>query len=290
MLQTVSRAVRCLLALAEQPDGLTLSELARTVGSNKATVHRIVSTLKGFDLIATSGRSSRLRIGPQCAVLHKWLPEETDIREVARPYLTRLRDATGETACLHLRFGYERACVDQVESSTELKWVAQIGKRFPLTAGAPGKVMVAFLPAEERRRVLQVVPLARFTADSITEPGQYERELRNVRRRGYSIAVNENVPGSAACAAPIRDRSGHVVGALTVAGAADRLSRRRLHGIAPLVGKAAADLSRDLQRMVKLAVRPPLGSLAEQPREGKDGSKRGVEAPARGARQGRSRV
>src|SRR5581483_6366651 len=97
MLQTVSRAVQCLFALAEQPAGLTLSELARAVGSNKATVHRIVATLKSFDLVATSVPTGRLCAGPRCAELGRRLPEETLIRELARPHLVRLRDATDET-------------------------------------------------------------------------------------------------------------------------------------------------------------------------------------------------
>ncbi len=183
MLQTVSRAVRCLLVLAEQPDGLTLSELARTVGSNKATVHRIVATLKSFGLVATSVPTGRLCAGPRCAALGKRLPEEALIRETARPHLVRLRDATDETACVHLRFGYERACVDQVESNTELKWVAQIGKRFPITAGAPGKAMVAAMPEAERREILAVVPLTRFTPDSRRIPQPTRAPCRSTRPR-----------------------------------------------------------------------------------------------------------
>jgi DNA-binding IclR family transcriptional regulator len=173
---------------------------------------------------------------------------DADLRDLARPYLRWLRDETGETACLHLRFGYERACVAQVESSTELKWVAQIGKHFPLTAGAPGKALIAFLPADERRQILDVVPLARLAPDSITGRARFERALRQVQRQGYATASNENVPGSAACAAPVYDARGRVIGALTVAGAADRLTRKRLREISPLLRRAAANLSRDLQR------------------------------------------
>ena len=161
MLQTVSRAVQCLLALAEQPVGLTLTELTKTVGSNKATVHRIVATLKRFDLVAATVPSGRLRLGARCVVFGGFGEGHAAIRELARPYLTRLRDQTGETACLHLRFAYERACVEQVEGNSELKWVAQIGKRFPITAGAPGKALVAFLPEAERKQILEFVPLER---------------------------------------------------------------------------------------------------------------------------------
>jgi DNA-binding IclR family transcriptional regulator len=249
MLHTVSRAIQCLLALAEHPEGLTLTELTRSVRSNKATVHRIVATLKHFDLVTTAVQSGRLQMGPRCAVFGTVAHSPIDVRELGRPYLTWLRDETGETACLHLRFGYERACVAQVEGSSELKWVAQIGKRFPVTAGAPGKAMVAFLPGEERKQILGVVPLARFTPDSITDRRHFERVLRQVRTQGYAIAVNENVPGSAACAAPLYGPSADVIGAVTVAGAADRLPRRRLVEISPLVRRAAADLSQEIQRV-----------------------------------------
>jgi DNA-binding IclR family transcriptional regulator len=258
LLHTVSRAVQCLLALAERPEGLTLTELAKVVRSNKATVHRIVATLKHFDLVATNMQSGRLQTGPRCAVFGAVAHAPIDVRELARPHLTWLRDETGETACLHLRYGYERACVAQVEGSSELKWVAQIGKRFPVTAGAPGKAMVAFLPADERKQILAVVPLARFTPDSITDRGHFERVLRQVRTQGYALAVNENVPGSAACAAPLYGPADSVIGAVTVAGAADRLPRRRLVEISPLVRRAAAELSHEIQRVA--AARPPSAS------------------------------
>ena len=253
MLQTVSRAVQCLLALAEQPDGLTLTELTKAVGSNKATVHRIVATLKRFDLVAATIPSGRLKLGARCAALSGLEQSHTAIRDLARPYLTRLRDQTGETACLHLRLGYERACVEQVEGNSELKWVARIGKRFPLTAGAPGKALVAFLPEAERKQILDVVPLARFTSDSITDRRLFERDLAQVRARGYAIAVNENVPGSAACAAAISARPSTVIGAVTVAGPAERLPRRRLIEVAPYVRRAAYEISRDLQRIGRAA-------------------------------------
>lgn len=247
MLQTVSRSIRSLLALAEHQEGLTLTELARAIGSNKATAHRIVKTLKEFDFVGTGASTGKLRLGPGLLVLSRRMSPEADIRELARPRLDWLRDKTGQTTCLHLPLGRERVCVAQAESRAELKWVAEIGKRFPLTAGAPGKVLVAFLPHEERERVLRTVPLTRFTPDSITDRRQFERVLDQVRRDGYAIAVNENVPGSAACSAPVRDSNGRVAAAITVVSPANRLSRGHLRSLSKLVRRAANALSQDLK-------------------------------------------
>jgi DNA-binding IclR family transcriptional regulator len=248
MLQTVSRAMQSLLALAEHREGLSLTELARAINSSKATAHRIVKTLKEFDFVGTTASTGKLRLGPGLLILSHRVPPDADIRELAHPRLDWLRDKTEQTACLHLPLGRERVCVAQAESHAELKWVAAIGQRFPLTAGAPGKVLVAFLPDEERERVLRTVPLTRFTPDSITDRRQFERALDQVRRDGYAIAVNENVAGSAACSAPVWDSTGRVAAAITVVGSANRLSRGHLRSLSKVVRRAANALSQDLKR------------------------------------------
>lgn len=250
MLQTVSRAIRCLIALSEHQDGLTLTELASRVGSNKATVHRIVKTLDEFGFVTTVPRTRRLRLGSAVLTLHAAFSSEAEIRELARPHLTRLRDKTGETSCLHLPLGKERVCVAQVESRAELRWVANVGTRFPLTAGAPGKVLVAFLPPDERERVLRSVPLARFTPYSITDRHQFERVLDQVRADGYGTALNENIQGSAACSAPVLDHGGRVVAAVTIIGSAEHLSPPLLKTYSRLVRQAADAISADLRHLV----------------------------------------
>lgn len=247
MLQTVSRAVTVLLTIAEHGNGLTLTDLTALIGSNKATVHRIITTLKAFDLVA-SDRNGKLRLGIGVLRLNKGLTLEDRIREAARAHLALLRDMTGETACLHLVFGYERACVDQVESRAPLKWVAEIGKRFPLTAGAPGKVILAFMSHEERERALRVVPLVRLTPDSIVDRDRFVRALDRARKDGFAISINESVPGAAACAAPIRDSTGKIVGAITVSGPVERLSLRQLQKFSALVKGAGDALTRELRR------------------------------------------
>lgn len=263
ILRTVARAIQVLHVLGDHPDGLTLAELSRAMGCNKATVHRLVATLKTFHLVTTNA-ADRLRLGSGILGLAERALPDTGLREISRPHLTKLRDATGETACLHLAFGYERACVEQVPSRQEIKWVAEIGKKFPITAGAPGKVLIAFLPAEDRQRVLKAVPLAALTPRSITDPKQFERELKQVRSDGYAISISESVQAAAACAAPISAPTGGVIGAVTVAGPAERLSRHTLKSYAPLVLSAAAAISKDLELAGRTS-RPghPLGRLSE---------------------------
>jgi DNA-binding IclR family transcriptional regulator len=247
MLQTVSRAIQCLQTLAAHAEGLSLTELAKSIGSNKATVFRIVKTLQQFDLITSFPENNRLRLGSGILALTRGLASESAIRELAHPHLMWLREQTGETACLHLVFGYGRACVDQVESRASLKWVAEIGKRFPLTAGAPGKAILAFLPSDEQERVLRLVPLTRLTPNSVIDQREFRRVLKQTHRDGYAVSFNESVQGAAACGAPIYDGAGKVIGAITVAGPVERLSHGQLKRFSPLVKREAAALSHELR-------------------------------------------
>jgi IclR family acetate operon transcriptional repressor len=221
MLSTVERTVHVMTALSLQPEGLTLSELARHIGSNKQAVFRISKTLASFHLVATDPRTGRLRLGAGLLRLADTIRPDLDLRQIALPALMELRDATGETACLHVTFGTERMCIAQVESRDELRWVAEIGKPFPLT-GAPGKTFLAYLPEPGR---------ARRSAGSGTAAGKsagqtpLARELQKVRNDGYAVARDETIPGVSSVSAPVRDSSKAVIAAVTILGPSSRLSR-----------------------------------------------------------------
>jgi IclR family acetate operon transcriptional repressor len=228
MLSTVERAVQVMAALGRRPDGLTLSQLAREVGSNKQAVFRVARTLAAFHFVAADPHSGRLQLGAGLLRLADGVRADLDLRRISLPALTRLRDVTGETACLHVMFGRQRTCIVQVESRDELRWVAELGKPFPLT-GAPGKTFLAFLPEVARSPRLRPVAVA--------------DELARVRRQGYAVARDETVAGVSSVSAPVFDASGRVVAAATLLGPSSRLTREVLGRHAGAVCEAARRIS-----------------------------------------------
>jgi IclR family acetate operon transcriptional repressor len=233
MLSTVERAIQMMASLGLHPQGMTLSELAREIGSNKQAVFRLAKTLAAFQFVATDQRNGKLRLGIGLSRLADAARSELDLREIALPELTKLRDQTGETACLHVMFGHQRMCIAQVESQDELRWVADVGRPFPLS-GAPGRVFLAFLP--ERDRV-------RLATASTTKSHDWESEIAKVRRDGYAMARNETVSGVSSISAPIVDASRHIVAAVTIIGPSQRLSADRLRAQVKKVCEAAARVS-----------------------------------------------
>ena len=242
----VERAIRVLQALGDGGEGRGLSELSRSLGVSKSTLSGLLATLERFDLVERDAASRTFRLGFGLLDLSHPVLARLDLREIARPYLARLRDASGETAILHVLDGERALIADREEPDRQLKIVAPVGLRLPPLAGSVGKAALAALPEAEAAAIVASRPLPAFTARTITDPARYLRELARVRRDGYALENEEYLPGVRAATAAVRDRSGRPVGTLSVVGVAVRLPDRWMRELAADVAAAAAAVSRRL--------------------------------------------
>ena len=241
MLKTVSRALQLLNILGTNPDEMSLGELAHKLASNKQDAFRLVKTLAAFQFVSSNPHTGKVRLGVGLMQLADRVKPQFDLRQLALPVLTRLRDKTGETACLHMMFGDDRVCVIQVESKNELRCVAKIGEALPLTTGSAGRVFMAHLSERERERLLK--RLTPLTPESVVDRSRVNRMIENGRQDGYVMARNETVLGMAAGSAPVFDLSGNTIAAVTVLGPSQRLTRKRLVSLSEVVREAARELS-----------------------------------------------
>ncbi|MBX5490141.1 MAG: IclR family transcriptional regulator [Chloroflexi bacterium] len=237
----VDRAVRLLDALRRTGRPQGISELARELALNKATVRDILLTLEHHGLVERDTATARFRLG---AGLNRFAAAVARAGEplsaVARPFLRRLVEQTGETAIVAVLDGARLLIVAQDEPAGALKISAPVGRRLPLLAGAPAKVLLA---AEEPTRLAALLgegALPRFTEHSIVDLASYRTALEAVRRQGYALDDEEFLDGVRAVSAPVRGADGRVVAALTVVGFSTRLTSERLpRTIAAVVGAAA---------------------------------------------------
>ena len=167
-----------------------------------------------------------------------------NLEQQAIPYLRELRDGIGETAGLSVRVGSKRVHVVQVESTHEIRRTIQIGLPLPLHMGANGKVMLAFLPPEEREQILSLSladgpPLSPAAVDDL------RRELDGTALRGYSVTEGERVPGSRTLAAPVWTWRQDVI-AIVVSGPDGRFSRAAAQAAVPMLLDVAQRLTRQL--------------------------------------------
>ena len=113
--QTVRRAVEVLLCLEGDRPPLTAAEVAARLGMNRTTAWRYLQTLAETGLARDLG-GGRFSLGARTVGLAEaYTRQWGEVDLVAGAALVRLRDEVGETAALHLRQGWSRVVVRQVE-------------------------------------------------------------------------------------------------------------------------------------------------------------------------------
>lgn len=238
------KALAVLERLAERGGEAGISELAREVDLDKATVFRLLSTLLGAGYIAKIESSGRYRLTSRLADLAGRSASPRSLMELALPFMRELAQETKETAYVAVINGTEAVFLDKVEGEQTIRVHTPSGSRIPLQCGSAAKVLLAFQPAEIVECVTaQLTPMTRFT---ITDPQLLRRELANIFARGYAIGEQEWRLGVSGVAAPVRNPSGAVIAAIAISGPSARLPRTRLQALAKPVMAAALRLSQAL--------------------------------------------
>jgi DNA-binding IclR family transcriptional regulator len=251
--QAVDRVMRVLLSFASAGPELGISEISRHIGLGKSVVHRIVTGLANFDFVSRDPVTSRYRLGPGAIQLGLGALEQLDVGSVARPVMEALRARTQETVTLSIKVGDHRTYLSQLESPRDIRMMVEIGRSFPLYAGASGRAILAHLPVAERAHYLDTTELVSLTAGTIHSREALERDLEVVVRRGYAASAGERDPLAAAVAAPVLGLEGSVIGAISVCGPVPRFTAEQVDAFGTLVKQSAAELATLLGRQTRPA-------------------------------------
>jgi DNA-binding IclR family transcriptional regulator len=241
--QSVARAIRILELVAESPGRLGVTDLGRRLGVHKATASRLVSTLAGRGLLERDPATDKYRPGFGLVRMATTAVADLDLVRQARPVMEGLAEETQETVNLAVLSGLEVVNIDQVAGTHAVVNVNWVGRRTPLHCTSNGKVLLAHLPDQERRRILSGV-LERRTPNTIVDPDVLDTQLRQARRQGYAYTVEELEVGLNAVAGPVRNPAGEVIAAVSVAGPAYRVTAARIPDLARNVVEAATQISR----------------------------------------------
>jgi DNA-binding IclR family transcriptional regulator len=165
--------------------------------------------------------------------------------DAAVPVMTELCATLRETVLLGVPSAGRVRVVAKEVSPQELRYDADLTHLRPCYCTAMGRVLLASLPPDQRRRALAASPLRAYTPHTLTDPDALEQVLRQAREAGYATVEEQFVQGCSGVAAPITDRAGRVVAALDVASVVPRFAMTRDRLVAGAV-TAAAEISRGL--------------------------------------------
>jgi IclR family KDG regulon transcriptional repressor len=245
-LESVDRVMKVLDCFTMESPELRLTDLSDRLGIPKAQVLRIVSTLEAGGYLLRDPSSKRYRLGIRLFHLGMIVRCGMDLRRIAHPHLRQLAEATKETSRLIVPDELGPICIDVVESPRGIRVFAQLGARMPWHAGTSPKLLLAYLPDEQRERILARGGFRRYTERTITDPDVLRMTLLEIRRCGYHVGVRDLDEDAIGISAPIFDDRDQIAGAVNVAAPASRTTESETLRFVDLVRTAAADISRQL--------------------------------------------
>src|SRR5579863_6925597 len=244
--QVLDRVFAILDVLGEKGSLVRVADLSKQLKLDKSTVFRLLKVLERNKYVERAPSNGKYRLGTKILHLGMLALADVDITQTSQPYLERLASLTGETAHLGVLRHGQIISVAVAHGSKVLGLGVKVGGNSPPHCTALGKAILAFMPQGECLSVIGQLHFARHTPHTIIKKSVFIKELKTVRERGYSIDNEEFEPGLKSIGAPVRNYSGKVVGAISVAGPAFRMTNATIGRLSGTVLQTAKDLSEEL--------------------------------------------
>lgn len=222
---------------------LTVDQVRDRLGVSRSSAYRLLRTLVDAGWAVEQGRG-HYRLNGALGVMMRSL-EGPSVREAALPHLHDLCKSFSETVTLSVKSGLRRIPIDQVTPNREVVMAVELGKSWPLHAGASGRAILAAMEPRHLQRYIESTPLESIGPNTITDPLELTAAIDRERARGYTAAVAER-DGDAFGIASAFSIAGSVAGSIAVCGPASRYSEELARRVGPIVAHHARALSDEL--------------------------------------------
>ncbi len=244
IIQAVSHALDLLEQFHDDVDELGVTELSKRLKLHKNNVFRLLATLESRGYIEQNRATENYRLGLKSLELGQTFIKQMGLLRQAKPILEQMVEDCNETSYVAIYKENHVVYLDVVETNLTVRVVSRVGSRLPAYATASGKVHLAYMSEEELDAVIAKLSFDQYTPSTIKCAEDLKKELVKVREQGYAIDDEELDLGVRCVAAPIRDYTRRIVGAISTSGPTMRVSDERIEKeLMPLVQKAATELS-----------------------------------------------
>lgn len=232
MIKSILHAVEILECFSENQSALSLTEISRMAKMNKSTAYHILSTLVETKFLRKTEENLYV-LGLKFFQFGSLVLARMEVGAVSQTILQRLESIFHETIHLAILEGSEAAYIHKIESNRSIRMSSRIGQRMPLYCTGVGKVLLAY--NEHLLPLVLANGLEPRTNNTIVTEEVLNIELKLVRERGYALDQEELEEGLVSVAAPIRDYTGKVIAAISIAGPGERMRARLQRIIAELL-------------------------------------------------------
>jgi DNA-binding IclR family transcriptional regulator len=213
----IDRMMDVLGQLERRPNGATIRELTAQLSLPRTTIYRILNTLQSHDMVRRDDAGA-YTLGRRLLAFASHVVasvSDIDIAAIGQPFLDRLSADLGEGSKLSVIDQDGILVVAASQGRREYALTVAPGQRMPIHAGAASKLLLAHLPADVQAAWL-ARPLAGYTPKSVTDPKRLAAELARIKRLGWAQDRGENAPSIHAFAAPVFNKAGRLVAAVSV--------------------------------------------------------------------------
>jgi DNA-binding IclR family transcriptional regulator len=239
MLTSIKKALKVLETFSVDQPELGVTEISAIVKWSKGSISKILATLASEGFLEKNPKTKKYRLGLKLADLGSRVLGQHDVRDQASPFMEELAEKTDEIVHLSILDKDQIVYLEKKGRHQTLTVATRVGGRYPAHASAMGKVLLSGLPEKDLGNVLANTPLVKFTPNTITEKPKLLRELDQVREQGFAVDDEESFPGIRCVGAPIRDRNGRIVAAISVTAPAQRMGPQKVSEIAREVVETA---------------------------------------------------
>ena len=244
IIQAVSHALDLLEQFHDDVDELGVTELSKRLKLHKNNVFRLLATLESRGYIEQNKVTENYRLGLKALELGQTFIKQLGLLRQAKPILEQMVEKSNETSYVSIYKENHIVYLDVVETNLTVRVVSRVGSRLPAYCTASGKVHMAYITDEELNNLLASMKFIQRTPTTITTPDAMHAELAKVREQGYALDDEELDLGVRCIAAPIRDYTLRIIGAISISGPTMRIDNVRMENeLIPLVLKASAELS-----------------------------------------------
>ncbi|KAF0163144.1 MAG: IclR family transcriptional regulator [Rhodocyclaceae bacterium] len=233
------RLFSLLEVIARKDQFFSLQSLVEETGLPKPTLHRMLQQLESAGMLQRDADGRFYGPGLRLRRLAEDLLLNNTVHGARHAVLRKLVEEVGESCNITALSGSEVLYLDRVETQAPLRFYLHPGSRVPAHCSASGKLFLAQMMPAQRRRLLDQVPLEKYTAQTITDFDALEREIESVKREGHAIDNEEFLPGLFCIAVLVPRPGGRSNTGIAIQAPVMRVSRDKALQFLPALKRAA---------------------------------------------------
>ncbi len=205
-----------LLLFDEENKSFSFTDIYKKLNIKKNTAYLYINTL--LELRLLEKRDGRYYLGSRVLELARYYVLHHNLIEIVRKIMEKIHTITKETVILSVLSENKALCIHRIDSTNPIKVSSETGRRLPLYAAASPKVLLAFMPQDRAKTIIQETELVPFTKNTLTDKKLLLNELEKIRGNGFAISKGELTDNVIEISVPIFNLKGQIVASLGVAG------------------------------------------------------------------------